>query len=116
LVGDAVDVRLAHVEKVRAKTADEPLAKHLEYGGRDERVKETEDAVVDIPEGANADLHHQDDCNGDDGGEESSEPDRNNLLAEGVAKLGPDNLAISKGNGKRSSWCRLGFVDLVEQS
>lgn len=112
LVGDAADVRLAHVEEVRAKAANEPFAEDLEDGGGDERVQETEDAVVDVPEGADADLHHQDDRNGYDGGEERGQPDGDNLFAEGVAKLGPDNLAIRKGNGERSSRCRLGFVDL----
>lgn len=112
LVGHAADVGLAHVEEVRAETANEPLAEDLEDGGGDERVQETDDAVVDVPEGADADLHRQDDRNGDDGGEECGEPDGDNLLAEGVAKLGPDNLAVRKGDGKRSSRCRLGFVDL----
>lgn len=115
LVGDAGEVWLADVEEVRAEAADEPLAEDLEDGGGDERVQEAEDAVVDVPEGADADLHRQDDRDGDDGGEESGEPDGDNLLAEGVAKLGPDNLAVRKGDGERSSRCRLGFVDLVKQ-
>lgn len=112
LVGHAADVRLADVEKVRAEAANEPLAEDLEDGGGDERVQKTDDTVVDVPEGADADLHHQDDRDGDDGSEERSEPDGDNLLAEGVAKLGPDNLAVRKGNGERPSRCRLGFVDL----
>jgi hypothetical protein len=84
----------------------------LEDGGADERVEKADDAVVDVPEGADADLHEQDDDDGDDGGEEGGEPDGDDFLAQRVAELGPDDFAVGEGDGEGSRGSGLCFVDL----
>jgi hypothetical protein len=83
---------------VRSQAADEPLDKDLEDGGADERVKETDNSVVDVPERSNADLHHKNDEDGDDAGEKGGEPDGDDLIAKRVSKFGKDNLAVGKGD------------------
>lgn len=63
------DIRLADSEKMRAQAPDEPLDEDLEDGGGDEGVEQADDGVVDVPEGAHADLHDQEDEDGDEGRE-----------------------------------------------
>lgn len=85
---------------MRSQAADEPLDKDLEDGGADERIKKTDDSVVDVPEGSNADLHHKNDENGDDAGKEGGQPDGDDLVAKRVSEFGKDNLAVGKCNGE----------------
>lgn len=54
----------ADIEKVRTQTANEPFEKDLKHSGRDQAVQQSDDGIVDVPEGAYADLHEQDDCDG----------------------------------------------------
>lgn len=99
-VGSTRDVGLADRQEVRAQAADEPLDEDLEDSCRDQGVEKTEDAIVDVPEGADADLHAQDDEDGDHGGEEGGEPDGNDFLAHGVGELRVDDLAVGEGDGE----------------
>lgn len=85
---------------MRSQTADEPLDKDLEDGGGDERVKKTDDGVVDIPERSDADLHHENDEDGNDASKEGGEPDGDDLIAKRISEFGEDNLAVGKGNGE----------------
>ena len=57
--------RVADCEEVRAEAADKAFDHDLEDGGGDEGVEQAEDGVVDVPEGADADLHYEDNDNGD---------------------------------------------------
>lgn len=63
------DIRLADSQEMWAQAPDEPLDEDLEHGGGDEGVEQADDGVVDVPEGADADLHDQEDEDGDEGGE-----------------------------------------------
>lgn len=98
---------------MRAQTTDQPLDKDLEDGGRNQGVQQTDDGVVYVPEGANANLHDEEDENGDKGGEQRSGPDWNDLLAKRVGELGVHHLTVREEDGKRAGWCRVGFVDLI---
>lgn len=109
---DKSRVGLAHVEEVRAQTTNEPLDEDLEDGGRDQAVENTEAGVVEIPKGANADLHDQEDEHGDEGGEKRGRPDGNDFLAERVGKLGVYDLAVGEGDGEGAGGGRRGEVDL----
>ena len=112
-VGRARDVGLADRQEMRAQAADQPLDEDLENGGGDQRVQQAQDAVVDVPEGANADLHAQDDEDGDHGGQEGGQPDRDDFLAHRVGELWVDDFAVGEldGEGARGSW--VGVVDLL---
>ena len=56
---------VADCEEVRAEAAYEALQHDLEDGGGDEGVEQAKNGVVDVPEGADADLHQEDDDDGD---------------------------------------------------
>ena len=47
-----------------SQASDEPFEEDLEDGGCDEAVEKTDDTVVHIPEGADADLHDQNEEDG----------------------------------------------------
>lgn len=97
---------------MRTQATNQPLDKDLEDGSCDERVKQPDDGVVDIPEGADADLHDQEDGDGHEGCQQSGGPDGNNLISQRIAKLGEDNLAVGEGDGKGSGRGGICFVDL----
>ena len=103
--------RLADSEKVRAETTNEPLDEDLEDGSSDKRVQQTNGGVVHIPEAAGADLHNEEDKEGDEEGHESGGPDGNNLGAERVRKLRVDNLAVLEDDGEATARCRISHVD-----
>lgn len=111
-VGSASNVGLADGQEVRAQATDKPLDEDLEDGGGDEAVQKTQDAVVDVPKRADANLHAQDDEDGNDGGQEGGEPDGNDFLAHRVGELGVDNFAVGELDGKRAGGGRVGVVDL----
>lgn len=104
-------VGVADGEEVWAQTADEPFDEDLEDGGADDGVKQTDNSVVGVPEGADADLHAENDEDRDEGSEKSSRPDGDDVVAKGVGKFRVHNIAVAKGNGEgaRRSW--MGFVD-----
>lgn len=81
---------LADGEEVGSETADEPFDEDLEDCGCDEGVEEADYGVVEVPEGADADLHYEEDCDGDEGGEEGGGPDGDDFWAGGVGELGVD--------------------------
>lgn len=100
IIGSKRDVRLAHGQEVRAQASDEPLDENLKDGGCDQGVQEADDGVVDVPERANADLHDEEHKDGDEGGEQRSGPDGDDLLSKRVGELGIDNLAVGESDGK----------------
>lgn len=57
--------RLADIQEMRSEAANEPFDEDLEDGGGDEGVEQADDGVVGVPEGADADLHCEDDEDGD---------------------------------------------------
>lgn len=105
-------VRLADVQEVGAQAADEPLDEDLEDGSRDEGVEQTEDGVVEVPEGADTDLHQGEEQDRDATGQHSSQPDGDDFLAERIGELGVDNLAVGVSDGERAIGCRRQHVDL----
>lgn len=105
-------VRLADLEEVRSESTDQPLDEDLEDGSGDERVEKTDGGVVEVPEAADTDLHHQEDEDGDQSSQHSSGPDGNDLSAERVSVLGPDDFAVGEGNREGSCGCGLSEVDL----
>lgn len=106
-------IRLAGLEEVGTQSTDEELDEDLEDGGADEGVEQADDGVVDIPEGADADLHEEYDDDGDDGGEEGREPDGNDFVAHRVGELRVDDLTVGEGDGERTVRGGRGHVDLV---
>lgn len=98
--GGKRDVRLADGQEVRAQAPDEPLDEDLEHGGGDEGVEQSDDGVVDVPEGADADLHHEEDEDGDEGGEQCGGPDWDDFLPEGVGEFRVDDLAVGEEDGE----------------
>lgn len=94
------DIRLADGQEMRAQAPDEPLDEDLEHGGGDEGVEQADDGVVDVPEGADADLHDQEDEDGDEGGEQRGRPDGDDFLAEGVGEFRVDDLAVGEEDGE----------------
>lgn len=111
-VGAGRDLGLADSEEVRAEATDQPLNEYLEDGGGDERVEKPDDGVVDVPEGADANLHAEDDEDRDQGCHQRRGVDGGDVLPEGVGEFGIDDLAVAKvdGEGARGRW--VGFVDL----
>lgn len=101
---------------MRAESSNQPLDKNLEHGGRDERVQNAHDSVVDVPEGAHSNLHAQDDEDGDEAGQQGGEPDGDDFAAHRVAVLGPDDLAVGEGDGEGSRGRRPSKVHLREVS
>lgn len=61
-------------------------------------------------------MHHQEDEDGNKSSQQGSSPDGNDLASERVSVLRPDNLAIGKGNGERSSGGGLCEVDTKTDS
>lgn len=111
VIGQA-DVRLADVEEMRSQASDEPLEEHLKDGSGNERVQEANHGVVDVPKRANADLHEQDDDNGNHAGQKGGKPDGDDFVSKRERKLGEDDLAVGKCDGKRSRGRGVGLVDL----
>jgi hypothetical protein len=109
-------VRLADDEEMRSETTDEPLNEDLEDSGGDKRVEKTDGSVVEVPEAADADLHHSEDEDGDQSSKHGGSPDGNDLASEGVSILGPDNFTVVEGNREGSHRCRLGEVDTEANS
>ena len=85
---------------MRAEATDEAFEHDLEDGGCDEGVEESEHGVVDVPEGADADLHQEDDDDGDEGGEHGCCPDWDDFFTKGIGELGVDDVAVGKSNGE----------------
>ena len=104
-------IRIADSQEVRSQTADEPLDEDLEYRSRDQRVEQADDSIVHIPEASDADLHAQDDEDGDQGCHESRRPDGDDLMAERICELWIDDLAIVEEHGEGARWCWIGVVD-----
>lgn len=111
LAGQLAGVGLAGVEKVRAQATDEPLDEDLEHGGGDQGVEKADDAVVDVPEGADPDLHEQDEEDRDQGGHDGGGDNGDDLLAQGVCELRVDDLAVVEGDGKGAIGGRVSHVD-----
>lgn len=44
---------------MRSQATNEPFQEDLKDGSSDEAVEQAENSIVDIPEGANADLHEK---------------------------------------------------------
>lgn len=99
-------------QKVRPQTTDQPLQEDLEHGSIDESVKQSHDSVVEVPEAADADLHAGHDEDGDDAGQERSEPDGDDVLAQGVGELRVHDFAILEVDGERASRGGRGVVNL----
>ncbi|KAI6765756.1 hypothetical protein HG530_006826 [Fusarium avenaceum] len=110
----SLHVGLADGKEVRSETTDEPLDKDLEDGGGDEGVEKTDGGVVDIPEAADSDLHHEENEDGNKSSQHGGSPDGNDLSTERVSVLGPDNLTVAEGNREGSRRCRLSPVDLED--
>lgn len=83
----------------------------MEHGGSDDGVEQADGGVVDVPEAAGADLHDQEDGDGNQDGEQGSGPDGNDLIAHRVGEFGVHDLAVLEVDGERARGCRLGFVD-----
>jgi len=97
---------------VGPQAADQPLEEDLENSSIDERVEQSHDGVVEVPEAADAELHASHDEDRNDAGQEGSEPDRYDVLAQRVGKLRVDDLAILEIDGKRASRRRRSEVNL----
>lgn len=78
----------------------------------DEGVEESDDGIVDVPEGAHTDLADEDYGDWDERTEESSCPDGNDFVTHWVGKLRVDDLAILEIDGEGAGGCRVSFVDL----
>ena len=99
-----------------SQTADQPLDEDLEDSRRDQAVEEADDSIIEIPKGANADLHEKHDRDGNHGGEEGGKPNGDDVLAERVGNLGVDDLAIGEDDGERPGGRWLGEVNLESSS
>ena len=84
-------------ERVR-HTSNEPLNEDLEDGGNNQGVEQADGGVVDVPEAAHADGADEKDDKRNKEGQESSRPDGDNLVAEGVSELRVDDLAVPEGD------------------
>lgn len=112
----SLHVRLADLEEVRSETTNKPLDEDLENSSGDERVEKTDGGIVEVPETADTDLHHQEDEDGDQSSQQSSSPDRDDLSTERVSVLGPDNFAVVEGDREGSCGCGLSEVDTKANS
>ena len=99
------DDGLADCEEVGAQTADKPFDEDLEDGGGDEGVEEADGGIVDVPEGAHADLADEEDSEGDEEGHEGRGPDGDDLITEGVGELRVDDLAVGEDDWMDVSVC-----------
>lgn len=106
------ETRPTHSQKVRSQPANQPLQKHLEHSRVDEPVQKPHHGVIEVPEAADADLHERHDGDGDHARKERSEPDRNDVFAQRVGKLGVDDLAVLEEDGKGASGGWGSVVDL----
>lgn len=95
-----------------AQATDEGFQEDLEYCRCDERVEEPDDSVVDIPEGADADLHAENDEDRDQCCHQRRGVDGDDVLSERVGEFGIDDLAVTEINGEGARRRRRGFVDL----
>lgn len=84
----------------------------MEDGCCDEGVEEPDGGVVDVPEGADADLHDEEDEDGDEGGEERGGPDGYDFVAHGVGELRVHDFAILEEDGEGAGGGWVGCVDL----
>ncbi|KAH0536669.1 hypothetical protein FGG08_006464 [Glutinoglossum americanum] len=84
-------------QEMRPQAPDEPLQEHLEHGGADERVEHAEHGVVDVPEGAHAQLEEQHDEDGHERREQRGEPDGHDLVAQRVGEGRVDDVAVAEG-------------------
>jgi hypothetical protein len=97
---DGGDVGLADGEEVRTETTDQPFEENLEDGSGDERVEESDDCIVGIPERANADLADENDDDGDESAEKCSEPDGDDLFAYWVCELRVYDFTVLEVDGE----------------
>lgn len=81
-----------------------------------EAVEKTNDGIVDVPEGADANLHDKNEDDGNEDGEESSQPDGDNLFTQWVCKIRKDDFTIDKVDREGSGRRRRSFVDLAIRS
>lgn len=102
LVIRQADIWLADIQEVWTQASDKPLDEDLENGGRDERVQETNNSIVEVPEGANSDLHQEKDEDGDQARQQGGGPDGDDFISQRIRKLGVHDLAIGKCDGKGS--------------
>lgn len=112
LVLDEGNVRLAYGEEVRAQATDEPLEEDLEDRSGDKRVQDADDGIVGVPKRSDANLHAEDDEDGDQDAQHSSSPNGNDLFAQGVGKLRVNDLAVGKGHGERPGRSWVSFINL----
>ena len=82
--GSEGDVGLADIQEVGPQTAGVNLDDDLEEGAQNDRVQDAEDAVVEVPEAADAYLGDQDDGDGDQGRENARESGRDEPASFGV--------------------------------
>jgi len=118
---------------VRTKAANKPFEEDLEDCSCDQGVEQTDDGIVDVPEGTcgvrisvvafegaceltDAKLHAEYYEDWDYGGEECSKPNGNDLVANRVCKLRIDNLTILEVDGERPRWGRVCLVDTKANS
>lgn len=99
---DSRDIGLADSQEMWTKTTDQPFEEDLEDGGGDEGIQEADDGVVDVPEGADPDLHDEEDGDGDKRGEECGGPDGNDFVAHRVGELRVDDFAVLEVDGEGS--------------
>ena len=102
---------VADSQEMWSKATDEPFDEDLEDSSSDERVEETSNGIVDVPKGADADLHAQNNEDWDQGAEHCSRPDGYDLVAEGVCELRIHDLAVGKGDWEGTAWGWVGFID-----
>jgi len=102
LCRDSRDIRFADCEEMWTQTTNQPFEKDLEDGSSDEGVEEPDGSIIDVPEGADPDLHDQEDGDGDERGEECGGPDGNDLVAHRVGELRVDDFAVLEVDGEGS--------------
>jgi hypothetical protein len=105
------DDRLADGEEVGTKSSNEPLDEDLEDSGDNQGVEKTNGSVVDVPEAAHTDGADEEDDKRNKEGQESSSPDGDDLVAEGVSELGVDDLAVLEGDREAAARRGVSEVD-----
>lgn len=93
------------------ESSDEPFDEHLKYCCTDHAVQQPDDGVVCVPEGSDTDLHTQDDEHRDQGSQQRSSPDRDDVGAEWVCELWVYHVSIPEGDGKGTARSWMCFVD-----
>lgn len=71
----------AYREEVWSKPTDQPLHEDLKHSCPNERIEKPKDRVVAVPERSNAELHAEEDEDGDEGSEKSGSPDGDDFIA-----------------------------------